>query len=119
MSGLIFILSRLPACEELLGYPSRSHPFSITSFCDNRETTICHRSDQLEVTGMTFRECNMLAVYHTSVTISSGTSMPVSMYSFAFFPISVPDDTSARKRSPVEMCTKPYWNMDNMKKEMS
>lgn len=31
------------------------------------------------------------------------------MYSFALYPISVPADTSALRRSPVEICTKPNW----------
>jgi len=43
----------------------------------------------------------------TAITISSGTKLPEFMNSFALFPISVPDDTSALNRSPVDMCTKP------------
>lgn len=51
---------------------------------------------------------NLNNILPTSVTISSGTSFPLSMYSFAFFPISVPEETSARSRSPVDICTRPY-----------
>lgn len=47
---------------------------------------------------------------HTAVTISSGTRRPAFIYSLALFPISVPADNSARRRSPVDMCTNPNWN---------
>jgi len=45
--------------------------------------------------------------FSTAVTISSGTRWPAFINSFALFPISVPEDTSALKRSPVDMCTNP------------
>ncbi len=46
---------------------------------------------------------------HTVTTISSGTSMPFCMYSWALFPESVPAATSARNKSPAEICVNPYW----------
>lgn len=110
MSGLIWTFSRLCACEKLLGYPSRSHPPSFASCRDKRDITIYEKNRQL----LTYwRKKNRTPskrkeASSTAVTISSGTRRPFSMYSFAFFPISVPDDTSALKRSPVDICTKPY-----------
>jgi hypothetical protein len=44
---------------------------------------------------------------NTAVTISSGTRRPAFMNSFALLPISVSADTSALRRSPVDMCTNP------------
>ena len=40
----------------------------------------------------------------TPITMSSGTSSPASMYSFAFSPNAVSRRASSRKRSPVEKC---------------
>lgn len=39
----MLFLSRLFACEEVLGYPSRSHPFTFTSGFDIRDNTIYHQ----------------------------------------------------------------------------
>src|SRR5208337_3695351 len=45
------------------------------------------------------------------MTTASGTSLPASMYSLAFRPISVPALTAARRMSPVEIWGIPYLSM--------
>lgn len=47
----------------------------------------------------------------TMTTISFGTSCPFSMNSLARFPFSVPEATSALRRSPAATCTKSYCNV--------
>ena len=42
---------------------------------------------------------------------SSGTSLPLSMKSFAFLPTSVPAATAARSMSPVDKCTTPNFSL--------
>ena len=66
------------ACGIVLGNPSKIYPFSQSSLWI-RSTTRSHTS-------------------------SSGTNSPLSMYSCAFFPSSVPSLIFALKISPVEMC---------------
>lgn len=46
-------------------------------------------------------------------TISSGTSCPFSINCLARFPFSVPEATSALRRSPAAMCTKSYCKVKN------
>lgn len=118
ISGRTFSFSRLCAWAKLRGYPSKSHPFSFASCCDNRVVTIYNKlfifwtifiGKQRKI-----RQVSLL--YNTAVTISSGTRRPVFMYSFALFPISVPVDTSSLRRSPVDMWTSPNCNRRSKKK---
>ena len=111
ISDLIFSFSRLCAWAKLRGYPFRIHPFSLASCCDNRAVTICKMkcSCPLTYNKRDGKRKKRWWSCHTAVTISSGTKRPEFMYSFALFPISVPADNSALRRSPVDICTKPNW----------
>ena len=103
---------RAVACDKLLGYPSKSQPFSWESGCSRRSFTIYKIRWLNEQYEMPWKEGKWGGggdyTMPTMTTISFGTNCPFSMYSFARFPFSLPEAISALSRSPAAICTKPY-----------
>ena len=71
---------------------------AVTRVCDSQRFIMGPEVDALE------RDLEAAIGVSHAITMSSGTSVPASMYSFTFLPMGVPASTAARNMSPVEIC---------------